>query len=37
MLDLRPMNLAERAQMRVWSKSVDEYFCGQSFTDAFGG
>ena len=24
---LRPKNLAERAQMRVWSKFVDEYFC----------
>jgi len=24
---LRPANLAERAQMRVWSKFVDEYFC----------
>jgi glutathione S-transferase len=24
---LRPKNLAERAQMRVWGKFVDEYFC----------
>src|SRR5258708_35429826 len=24
---LRPKNLAERAQRRVWSKFVDEYFC----------
>jgi glutathione S-transferase len=24
---LRPENLAQRAQMRIWSKFVDEYFC----------
>jgi glutathione S-transferase len=24
---LRPVNLVERARMRVWSKFVDEYFC----------
>jgi glutathione S-transferase len=24
---LRPQNLAERAQMRIWSKFVDEYLC----------
>src|SRR5271168_2253634 len=24
---LRPVDLLERAQMRVWSKFVDEYFC----------
>jgi glutathione S-transferase len=24
---LRPKNLVERAQMRIWSKFVDEYFC----------
>jgi len=24
---LRPQNFAERAQMRVWSKFIDEYFC----------
>ena len=24
---LRPQNLVERAQMRIWSKFVDEYFC----------
>jgi glutathione S-transferase len=26
-IPLRPRNLAERAQMRIWNKFVDEYFC----------